>query len=70
MILPQIYIHIYIHTHTHTHIYIHMRRQISVNLLSSGNHFAIDTYIKTSHSTQQVYIILFVNYTSIKLKGK
>ena len=39
-------------------------------MLSSGNHFAIYTYFKTSHSTQQVYIILFVNYTSVTLQGK
>ena len=39
------------------------------NYLDCGNYFTMYMFIK-SHGTHEIYIILFVNYSSIKLKKK
>lgn len=40
----------------------------SVNYLNLGNHSIIYVHNKLSHYTLQTYTIIFVNYSSIKLK--
>lgn len=38
-----------------------------VNYLHCDSHFKMYTHIKSSHCTHQIYTVLFVNHTSIKL---